>query len=113
MQRLMCLNKFVCMFCTDSAYRLPSGWNVMPFCPAYDAAMHETAVDAFVGIIHFTCTVKQHIYSSMASFGRWAWLVQFYADMRWEWLNEGRSDLNIFERQPIHVGNMSLQARVL
>ena len=82
----------------------------MPYCPAYDAAAHESAPEAFIGILHFTCTIKQHLYTSLETFGRWSWLVQFYADMRWEWLNEGRTEQRMFERQPVHVGNRSAHA---
>ncbi len=48
----------------------------MPFCPEYDKAGYEEAPGAFIGILHFTCTIKQHMYVSLAGFGRWAWLVQ-------------------------------------
>ncbi len=62
--------------CAESAYWLPSSWNVMPFCPEYDQAGYEEAPGAFIGILHFTCTIKQHMYVNLLGFGRWAWLVQ-------------------------------------
>ncbi|CAL8471649.1 g11191 [Coccomyxa elongata] len=97
----------------ETAYRLPSSWNVMPFCPEYDQAGYEQAPGAFIGILHFTCTIKQHMYVNLLGFGRWAWLVQYYAEMKWEWLNEGRTEQRMFERPPIRVRSRSPAERFL
>ncbi len=75
----------------------------MPFCPGYDAETHEQQPGAFAGIVHFTCTPKQQIYASLESFGRWAWLVQFYQALPWEWLREGRSELRMHEKALMRI----------
>lgn len=33
--------------------------------------------------------------------------VQYYAEMKWEWLNEGRTEQRMFERPPIRVRSRS------
>lgn len=86
-----------------SVYKVPSSWDLMPFCGGYDVAAHEQQAGAFPGIVHFTCTNKAQIYSSLESFGRWGWLVQYYQAMQWEWLNEGRLEQRMHATAPMEI----------
>lgn len=93
-------------------YRLPSSWNLLPFCPGYDTAGQEGTPGSFIGVLHFTCILRQHKYQSLDSFGRWGWLVQFYAHMRWEWLNEGRTEQRMLEQPPVHTSGHTAQTPI-